>query len=434
MACHSAASKAHFRLLDDILEAARPELFAKTASDFRRGGPLSPRLLLMLLLSMVGDAGRRGYQLLLESFWHDADRVGCELPTEQPVSAAALCQARQKIDPHAVRSLVHLAAAHFERHFGQEHRWLGRRIVAVDGSRATTQRSQVLFERYGSPFGGHCPQITVSTLFDLVSKVPLDVAVGPYGTDERKVLIEEHLEHLREGDVLVLDRGYPSFETLCYLEGCPADFALRVRTAHGFPAVTRFLESGSVDAEIEITLPAEYRTRGIAPIRVRAVRIERTDAPPIVVLTSLGRTDFSVAEIGELYHRRWAIEEYYKLTKGIYLGHRGFRARSPDGVEQEVFAQALFIAISRHLMAAAAAQCRVPYEELSQKRGMLTTAQRLTDLLLASDPPKAIDLIDRLCLWIASRRAPPRPGRRFPRRSLSRPSRWGLKGKRGVQA
>ena len=42
--------------------------------------------------------------------------------------------------------------------------------------------------------------------------------------------IERHLEHLCEGDVVVLDRGYPSYETLCYLEGSAADYAVRVRT------------------------------------------------------------------------------------------------------------------------------------------------------------------------------------------------------------
>ena len=384
----------------------------------------------MLLLWMSADGHRRGYQLLLESFWLEAERSGLALPTEEPVSAAAFCQARQKIAPQAIRTLLHVAAERFEEHFGTEHRWGGRRIVAVDGSRATTQRSPALFARYGGPAGGYCPQISVSTLFDLVSRVPLDVSVGPYGSDERSELIEQHLEHLREGDVVVLDRGYPSYETLCYLEGSAADYAVRVRVKSGFPAVERFVAGGRRDGVIEITAPRDYGVSGLEPIRVRAVRLSRGDDEPLVVLTSLRHRDFSRARIEELYRRRWAIEEYYKLTKGEYLGHKGFHGRSPDGVEQEVFAQALYISIARHLMAAAAHEHRVPYEELVQKRGMLLTAQRLVDLLLLAGESEALTIIDRLCRAIAGRRERKRPGRSSPRRSYKPAQRWGPRGKR----
>ncbi len=434
MACHTGIGSEHFTLLGDILEAARPELLRKTETDFRRDGPLSPRVLVMLLLAMAGDAGRRGYQLLLEGFWQTAELAGHPLATRRPVSASALCQARRKIDPAAIRTLLHLAGAHFEQHFGPQHRWNGHRLVAVDGSRATTRRSAKLFAVFGSSHNANNPQVSVSTLFDVVSKVPLDVAVRPYGTDERRDLIEQHLGHLREGDIVLLDRGYPSFDMLVALRKIAVDFVIRVPASSGFKAVDAFLASGQRDAQIQIDRPHACGAEAPAQITVRAVRMDRPGDDPIVVLTSLSAADVDVAQIAELYHLRWGVEEHYKLTKGEYLGHRGFHAKTPEGVEQEIYAQALFIALSRHLMAAAARHHEVPYENVSQKRGLLVVADHLTDVLLASDSAGAAELLERMCCWIVARLEPTRPGRSYPRRSYKPIPRWGPRGKRASKA
>jgi len=41
--------------------------------------------------------------------------------------------------------------------------------------------------------------------------LPYDLRIAPYASCERTLLLE-HLEMLEEGDILVLDRGYPSHE------------------------------------------------------------------------------------------------------------------------------------------------------------------------------------------------------------------------------
>ena len=416
-----------------MLEAVEAGPFRKTPRDFRRSGPLSPRLLVMLLVSMAANAGRRGYGLLLERFWSEARTAGLDLPTERPVSAAALCQARQKLDAEAVRALVWRAAERFEGDWGERHRWRGLRVFAVDGSRANVQRSEALWERYGGDSKGGCPQVLLSTLFDVVSKVPHDVAVAPYGSDERQLLLG-HLDRLRAGDLLVLDRGYPSFEVLCHLEGRGLDFAMRVRTQSGFPAVTRFVESGRRDGRIEITVPQDYRMKDVPPVSVRAVRIERRGAEPMVVLTSLPRRRFPIKAIRELYAMRWRIESYYQVVKGGYFGQGQFHAKTPDGVEQEVYAQALLVALSRHLMAGASATHAVPYEEVGEKAALLAVADDLTRLLLTQRPADAAALLEHLLDRIARHRVKPRPGRSYPRRSFKPASKWHARGKRGGPA
>jgi len=53
------------------------------------------------------------------------------------------------------------------------------------------------------------------------------------------------------------------------------------------------------------------------------------------------------------------------------------------GVEQEVYAQLLFVAITRQLMAAVAHAAEVPYDRLSQKGAILAVGDHLTRLVLA---------------------------------------------------
>lgn len=60
---------------------------------------------------------------------------------------------------------------------------------------------------------------------------------------------------------------------------------------------------------------------------------------------------YPATELVTLYHRRWEIETSYLELKSTLLGGRVLRARTPDGIAQEIYAllvtyQALRIAIS----------------------------------------------------------------------------------------
>jgi hypothetical protein len=174
---------------------------------------------------MVADANRRGYRHLIDAFWDEAQSFGLGLPCDEPVSSAALCKARQKITPELMRDLLHQASDSFDEQFGADKRWFGRRVLAVDGCKVNLQRSDELAHAFGVPHGAHCPQVLVSTLFDLVAKVPHDIRVAPHASCERLEMVMM-LNRLNPGDVLVLDRGYPSFAVLMTLIEHGIDFVI----------------------------------------------------------------------------------------------------------------------------------------------------------------------------------------------------------------
>ncbi len=164
-------------------------------------------MLVPFLLYMVADANRRGYRHLIDGFWDEAQSFGLALPCEKPVTSSALSKARHKITPELMRALLHQASDSFDEQFGVDKRWCGRRVFAVDGSKVNIQRGEELAHAFGVPNGAHCPQVLVSTLFDLVAKVPHDITVAPHESGERQAMLRM-LDRLKTGDVLVLDRGY----------------------------------------------------------------------------------------------------------------------------------------------------------------------------------------------------------------------------------
>lgn len=172
----------------------------------------------------------------------------------------------------------------------------------MDGTKINIHRGDELKKAFGVPSGAHCPQVLVSTLFDIIAKVPHDVVVGPCGSSEREQLFRL-LGRVRPGDV--------------------------------------------------------------------------------------------------------------------------------DGVCQEIHAVALFVAITRYLMASASREHDVPYENISPKSGVLGFAAYIVRLLLACEIDEVEDALDQLLDRVVRVRTKSRPGRRYRRRSFQPARKWGPGGRRG---
>lgn len=376
---------------------------------------------------MVGDANRRGYRHLLDAFWDECASLGMELPTTDPVSAPAFCQARGKISTGMLGEVLRSAAARFATSFSDLWTWRGRRVFAVDGSKFNLGRSSELDRHFGRPTSGHFPQAAVSALVNVTSGLPCDVAVAPYGSCERK-LLSQHLDALEAGDVLVLDRGYPSQDLFREMLARDLDFLVRVPETNSFKAIEVFRQSGGNDYRVLIA-PRDGARRA-EPIELRAVKLTAPNGQTSIYLTTLRRSKFSRAAIAELYRMRWQAEELYRTQKAEYFDQRQFHARTVQGVTQEILAQEIYLVIARFLMAAAAGHVDADFHELSIKSAVLGLADYITRICL-DDAEHARVWLPRLLARIARTRDKRRPGRTFPRRSFKPWPRWGPRGRRG---
>lgn len=410
-----------------FLGADVPTPYRARDADLTRSGPLSLKLLLTLLLYLVADAGRRGYEALLDQFWDECRDLDLTLPTERPISASAFCQARKKIEPEFIRALLHHVADEFEARHGADFRWNGHRLLAVDGSKVSVQRSPKLRSALGVHPGGACPQMLLSTLYDVLSGVPRDITVAPTRSSER-VELEHMLPRCRSGDILLLDRGYPSFRVMHELRERSIHFVMRMPVGGTFSKIAAFAASGDAEDVLELRPPVDL-PRGLSPIRVRVVNLAARDEEPFILLTDLLDEAYTAADLDDLYHLRWKVEELYKLEKGDYLGQGQFHARSLPGVMQEVYGFGLFVAISRTFMATAAEVHAVPFSDLSQKRAILAVASYITRLTLTAEPMAVLGTLRRLLERISRNIDPPRPGRSYPRRSFRPRPPWGGRGR-----
>jgi hypothetical protein len=374
---------------------------------------------------MVADSGRRGYARLLEHFWGEAEDHGLPLPRGAPPSAAAFCKARQKMDAEALRALNVQVFEHVEDLAGSRQRWRGHRVFAFDVAQIPVRRSEELWSALGSVPNGSYPMMSVGALYHPVLKSVVDLVVGPYQASERG-LLRRTLHRLRPGDLVLLDRAYPSYDLLRELQDRGVFFI--VRCPNIFSPVTQALEKGARDRRVTIPPTRRSADRNAAPLNLRLVVRREGHEEPWMLLTNLPEK-YSGRDVEEGYRLRWSVEEFYKLIQGEYLGQRQFHAKTVNGVLQEVYALALYASLSRWIMLRAAVQEGVPYEHLSQKGGFLSVQDFLTRLLLAPSVQRFTRWLVRLVQRIARALDPPRPGRSFPRRSYRPRSCWGPSGR-----
>jgi len=389
---------------------------------------LQPELLVTLLLYMVADANRRGYRHLLDGFWDEARSLGLKLPTDEPVSAPSFCVARRKITTALLRHMLRELAEDSLEGLGAAQRWLGRRVYALDGTKINLQRSPDLAREFGVPESAHCPQALVSVLLDVCNKAPVDLQISPFASSEREHLLAL-LPSLVAGDVLVVDRGYPSHEVFQELVAKGIDFLARVPGSHSFGAVDELRESLGDDYLFHFDPPAgSPKTWTRLTLRVLRITI---DGNTSYFVTSLRRNDVTRAQIAQLYHLRWQAEEFFKLLKCDYIGQDQFRSKSPAGIRQEIHALVLFLAIARAMMLTAAKSAGVDYASLSQKAAILGLARYLTRLLLETRHQRALEHVQHLLRSALTGREKPRPGRQAPRISYRPRLRWGATGRCG---
>lgn len=380
---------------------------------------------------MVADGNRRGYQHLLPAFWDEARSHDLELPLEEPISAASFCEARRKITTPLLKRMLHdLGLQAFGKGKRAPRRWHGKRVYAVDGSKFNLQRCPELQAYFGTPEGAHCPQALVSVLVDVCARLPVDVEVSAFASCERAHLIEM-LPSLDRGDVLVLDRGYPSHEVFQELSQSGIDFLVRVPASNSFGIIDEVRESGCADRAFTL-LPPTGSPQHWRPLQLRVVRITAPDGTESYFITTLARSSFTRDQLSELYHMRWEVEEFFKLAKSPYTGQGQFRSKSPSGVLQEIHALVLFLAISSVCMDAVARTTGREYQSLSQKAAVLGLAAHLTRVFLAGDEDAACHALRTLFLRIARAREPRRPRRSYPRRSFRPARKWGPSGRRGA--
>jgi hypothetical protein len=311
----------------------------------------------------------------------------------------ANCTARDHLPEEACQKLVQDTGRQVDEEAPKEWRWLGRRVLDVDGSTITlpdTEANQAEYpQQLGQLPGVGLPIARILVVFSLAVGTVLDAALAKYKgkeTGENSLFRTLHntLEH---GDVVLVDRYFSGWFdiALVHQRRCdvvvrkhqlrPTDFRTGLRLGKDDHIVcwAKPQRPDWMTQEQYDTLPDDLTVR---EVRVRVEQKGFRTKSLIVVTTLLDATKYSATEIAKLYRRRWQAELNLRSIK-IVLQMDHLRCKTPHRVRNEFFMHLLAYNLIRKTMAIAAVRADVEPWTIRFK-GTLQTATKLLPLL-ASD-------------------------------------------------
>jgi hypothetical protein len=270
------------------------------------------------------------------------------------VSKGAFSSARKKLNPWAFQRLNEVAVDTFYRE-AEYYVWGGHRVLATDGSRFVLPTHYSVKEEFGEhDFGPKSDSkrslATGSMLYDVFNHLTLDAALAPYTASEQSLLLG-HLDKTSAGDLLLLDRGYPSIWLFFLMKARGLEFCVRMKE-DWWLKVKKFAESDMLEDQIVFTLPKKDRNKLAAypdfqdtTITCRLIKVILDDGSTEILCTSLLDTAmYPYEEFGELYHYRWNEEEAYKLLK-CRAEVEYFSGKTAISVTQDLFAKIFLMSL-----------------------------------------------------------------------------------------
>jgi len=267
--------------------------------------------------------------------------------SERKVTASAFCRARRKISFEAFVDLNQRLLSFFYQSF-PVRRWMGFRLLAVDGSTLRVPDNDETRKFFGvwhpAKTRKTCPLARVSLLYDVLNRITVHALMVPKGEGERS-LAAKHVQNTGEGDLLLLDRGYPAYWLFALILNRGSQFLCRMKKDSVL--VREFLRSGKREAIVTLKpSPAaikfcQEKNLSTNPLKVRVLRFTLKNRVKVVLLTSLlDKRQFPLAELKELYTKRWSVETAYSHFK-CRIEIENFSGKSPLAVLQDFHARVL---------------------------------------------------------------------------------------------
>lgn len=262
---------------------------------------------------------------------------------------SAFVQKRRKINPEVFKYLTTVISDNFyvENNPGFDSLY-GYRILAVDGSKISLPFTEELKGAFGVTTNQHKTEIVQavsSVLYDVLNRIVLDAVLDNVNSSERELALK-HKTHWKKNDLIIYDRGYPSYDFINEHLTARVDALARVRKNQNTAVIT-FINSKKRTAIVDI-LPhkeQDFTAKQCDKKTTIKVRLVRVDLPSgeieILMTTLLDSQIYPSSMFKELYFRRWGIETFYDELKNK-LKVEFFTGYSKSTIMQDFFC-AIFI-------------------------------------------------------------------------------------------
>jgi Insertion element 4 transposase N-terminal/Transposase DDE domain len=401
-----------FEMIDAVLE--------QTCRVQRRVRDLPARVVVYLLLGGCLFA-ELGYSQVWGRLTAGLDGLPVAAPT-----ASAMTQARRRLGPGPLRELFALLRGPSPA----GARWRGLLVVAIDGtimSVADSEANLAVYskQRGGATGGSGYPMLRLLALVSCGTRSVIDAVFRPVAAGET-TCARLLLGSLRAGMILLADRNFAAGFLAAQVAAARADFLIRARTGNGSPKlpVLHRCPDGSWLSRF-----------GGVPVRVIdaqvtiATRAGRSADRCRLITTLLDPARYPARDLAVLYHERWEIETAYLELKSTILGGRVLRARTPDGIEQEVYALLVTYQALRTAIADAAGTVPGTDPDRASFAIALNTARDQVILAAGVTAEAAIDLAGKIGRSVLQNLMPSRRLRTSPRVVKRAISKYNARGK-----
>lgn len=338
---------------------------------------------------------------------------------EVHMSQQSFSEARQKLKWEACRELMDFTVqCVYEQGYST---WHGYRVWGVDGSAMQLPSDPGLLEIFGAMGRGNTAVTARSScLYDVLNDIIADARLTPIQTDERSLAVM-HVNHLCDMDsfskeLLILDRGYPSFEMMEFFELKQVCYLMRVRTKFNCD-----IEKMSL-GDHTYTLACEDKQ-----IPVRVVKFHLPSGEIETLITNLFDRRMGKKAFKALYFKRWPVETKYGELKNK-LEIENFSGRTELAIYQDYYISAYLsnmIAIAANEVQPILDSLREDKENLydytvNKNHAVGVFKDRFIAALLEDRPRKRDRAISRLLFLLTKHPTPIRTGRSLHRNPYPR--------------
>lgn len=376
----------------------------KRPEDFTRNRKMTFTHMIHFMLNQI----KSSTQTVLETFF---DLIG--MP-DIHMSEQSFSEARQKIKWEAFRELMDFSVECAYR--DGYCTWHGYRVLAVDGSKLQLPSDQKLREIFGTAGRGDTAVTAQSScLYDVFNDILVDAQIAPMATDERTLAVK-HIQHLCSLDsfsreLVILDRGYPSFDLIALFEQKKTAYLMRVRT--------------KFNCDIDEMPIGEHRytlVKDGKQLLLRVVKFLLPSGEIETLITNLFDKRMGTKAFMQLYFKRWPIETKYGELKHK-LEIENFSGRTKDAIFQDYYITAFLsnmISIAENEVQPIIDHSQKDKENLyaykvNKNHAVGVFKDRFILALLEPRPRKRDRAVKRIFFLLSKHPTPVRPGRSVPR-------------------
>ena len=353
------------------------------------------------------------------------------------ISKSAYTQARDKIKYEAFMELCNDIKEQFYKEYDYK-KYKGFRLLGVDGSMIILPNNEDIKKEFSitnvknqhQEKNKEIVQARVSILYDVLNTIVVDAKLTDSKIHEINITIDEHIKATKENDLIIFDRGYPSYRMFATINSkYKANYLIRMKKSM-YKKYTKILfDKNSKIEDITVTIKPTYKELEEfcieehlpQSIKVRFVKVVLDDGEIEVLATSvLDENILKTEDFKELYFKRWKIETYYEIIKNR-LSLENFTGTSALAIKQDFYAT-MFISNMEALVTYELNEelknennKNNKYEQKVNKSVSFNTIKNYAFELLYF-PDKNIDeILDKIYQQLRTNKIAIRPNRKYPR-------------------